>query len=79
MNNMNIKNEIERILSPYIPAGVDYVRGLEDQGVDSLSTIDIVLAIEEVFDIELPDDEFNPENFFSAESLVKMVDRIVEL
>lgn len=70
---MSIKIKMENILSPYFPDGLDFTRSLEDQGLDSLSTIDIVLSIEEVFDLELPDSEFNEENFYSAESLVKMI------
>ena len=41
---------------------------IEDLGADSLDTVDLVMAFEEAFDIEIPDDE--------AEKIVKVQDAV---
>jgi len=41
---------------------------IEDLGADSLDTVELVMAFEEAFDIEIPDDE--------AEKIVKVQDAV---
>ncbi len=45
----------------------------EDLTIDSLTMINLILEIEEVFNIEVPDDELTEENFSTVESLNKLI------
>ncbi len=51
---------------------------IEDGILDSFDIIQIVNAIDEEFDIEIPATEIIPENFNSADSLLKMIRRLEE-
>ena len=50
--------------------------GLVDEGViDSLDLTQIIAALDEAFDIQIPSGEIEPENFNSAEAMLAMVHR----
>ena len=49
---------------------VDYL------GADSLDVFQIIMGIEEEFDIEIPYDEIIEENFNSVEAMAEMVERL---
>lgn len=51
---------------------------IEEGILDSFDIIQIVNAIDEEFDIEIPATEIIPENFNSAEALLKMITRLKE-
>ncbi|MCS6103240.1 acyl carrier protein [Clostridium botulinum] len=51
---------------------------IEDGILDSFDIIQIVNAIDEEFDVEIPATEIIPENFNSADSLLKMIRRLEE-
>ena len=75
---MNIEKNVITIVQKHlgIPEG-EVTRGksfVDDLGCDSLDAIDIVMAIEEVFDIELQDDNFIESNYneFNIGDAVKM-------
>ena len=68
----------ERIMS--LLKGVDKVEGrnvtasshfINDLGLDSLDTVEVVMMIEEEFNIEIPDKEF--ESIFTAADAVKYI------
>ena len=44
-------------------------------GIDSVGMIDLLYKLEEVFGIQIPDDDVTPENFASIASLTDMVQR----
>ena len=46
---------------------------LADVGLDSLSTMDLVLSIEEKFGIQIPDEKLNSQNLNNISSLVNLV------
>ncbi len=50
---------------------------LYDNGLTSLSTVNIMLAIEDAFDIEFPDTKLNRKTFSSIESLVETVTELL--
>jgi acyl carrier protein len=50
---------------------------LYDNGLTSLSTVNIMLAIEDAFDIEFPDSKLNRKTFSSIESLVETVTELL--
>lgn len=51
---------------------------LYELGLTSLTTVNIMLAIEDAFDIEFPDGKLNRKTFNSIESLVEVIEELVE-
>ena len=51
---------------------------LYDLGLTSLTTVNILLAIEDAFDIEFPDSKLNRKTFNSIESLVDVIEELVD-
>lgn len=49
---------------------------LYDAGLTSLTTVNIMLAIEDAFDIEFPDNKLNRKTFDSIDSLVEVVEEL---
>jgi acyl carrier protein len=49
---------------------------LYDAGLTSLTTVNIMLAIEDTFDIEFPDNKLNRKTFDSIESLVEVIEEL---
>lgn len=50
---------------------------LYDAGLTSLTTVNVMLAIEDAFDIEFPDNKLNRKTFDSIESLVEVVEELI--
>jgi acyl carrier protein len=51
---------------------------LYELGLTSLTTVNIMLAIEDAFDIEFPDSKLNRKTFNSIESLVDVIEELVD-
>jgi len=51
---------------------------LYDKGLTSLSTVNLMLAIEDEFDIEFPDTKLNRKTFSSIESLLETVTELLK-
>jgi acyl carrier protein len=51
---------------------------LYESGLTSLSTVNIMLAIEDAFDIEFPDSKLNRKTFSSIEALVETVTALLD-
>lgn len=51
---------------------------LYEVGLTSLTTVNIMLAIEDAFDIEFPDNKLNRKTFNSIESLVEVIAELVD-
>ena len=58
---MSIQQTLFKIIGSQLGVGTDEInlksKFMDDLGADSLDTIELVMAIEEVFDIEIPDNE----------------------
>jgi len=58
---MNVEQELYSIIGTQLGIGTDEINHksnfMNDLGADSLDTIEIVMSIEETFDIEIPDHE----------------------
>ena len=68
--NAKIKTIIAEQLGVQLEQITDQAKFIEDLGADSLDTVELVMALEEGFDIEIPDE-------VAAE--VKTVDDIIKL
>ena len=59
--NVSISNRVRSIVAEQLGVEIDEVNNdsafVEDLGADSLDTVELVMALEEAFDIEIPDEE----------------------
>lgn len=51
---------------------------IDDGYLDSFDIIEIVAAISDKYDIEIPATQITPSNFNSAESMLNMINRLIE-
>ena len=58
---MSIEERVKRIIVDQLGAEADKVKPeasfIEDLGADSLDTVELVMALEEEFEIDIPDEE----------------------
>jgi acyl carrier protein len=61
MSDKSIEERVKDIIVDQLGVSADQVTSeakfVEDLGADSLDTVELVMALEEEFDIEVPDDE----------------------
>jgi len=72
----DIKNYIEKNIlaaSVKIEAGTD----LKSAGIDSFSTVEIILFIERKYGVSIPDHKLVPENFKTLQSLAATVQELM--
>ena len=74
-------DKIREILTKHSRLNIDFNEIAEDAdlyeaGLTSLTTVNIMLAIEDEFDIEFPDSKLNRQTFDSIESLVEVVEEL---
>ncbi len=70
--------DIIKILNEVKP-GVDFENEknlIEEEILDSFDIVNLVSKLDEEFDIEITPADLVPENFSSAESIKKLVDRL---
>ena len=51
---------------------------IDDKILDSFDIVTIVAEVNNVFDVQIPDEELKPENFNSAKSLYALIGRLEE-
>lgn len=80
MNQQDITGEIKKYIeknildaSVKIDAGTD----LKSAGIDSFSTVEIILFIERKYGVSIPDDKLVPENFKTIQSLAATVQELM--
>mgnify|MGYP001133388389 FL=1 len=58
---MSIEERVKKIVAEQLGSGEDEITNessfIDDLGADSLDTVELVMALEEEFDIEIPDDD----------------------
>ena len=72
--------KLEAIVKKWYP-GYDKFRGIKlfsDGVLDSVVFVAIISDIEELFEIEIPIEEINPENFDSIENMYKLINKLKE-
>ncbi|MDP4624661.1 MAG: acyl carrier protein [Luteolibacter sp.] len=61
MSDKSIAERVKEIIVDQLGVSADQVTSeakfVEDLGADSLDTVELVMALEEEFDVEVPDDE----------------------
>ena len=72
---MSIEERVKKIIVDQLGADAAQVKPeasfIEDLGADSLDTVELVMALEEEFDIEIPDEE--AEKITTVESAIDYV------
>lgn len=73
-------DEFISVLKRAMP-NIDFENGenLVDDGIlDSLSVVAIISELTEEYDIDIPPEEIDPDNFNSAKAMKALVDRLLE-
>lgn len=80
MDKNEIKSKLVDMLAELFPdSGVNkdvlkYADLMEDLGMDSITFITIIVEIEDVFEISVPDDLLLMENFRNVDSIIQIVE-----
>ncbi len=61
----------QNVLAPHIV--ITETSNLQDAGLDSFSTVEVILFIERQFGVAIPDEHMLPENFKTLQSLSALV------
>jgi D-alanine--poly(phosphoribitol) ligase subunit 2 len=75
---LNINNQLRDYIQKEIAKGrelTDDESLLEGGILDSLAIVKLVSYIEDEFDIEVPDSDFDPENFETISAIVQLIER----
>ena len=72
---MSVNERVKNIVAEQLGIGVEEVNNessfIDDLGADSLDTVELVMALEEEFDIEISDDE--AENISTVQAAIDYV------
>lgn len=76
MDRNEIENKIKEILSLFITDELNISNNSllkEDLGLDSLSLVNLVLTLNDDFNINIKSEEISKENFYSVETLSNFI------
>ena len=82
MKSKDIKEKLVNLLVATFPNvsfdkdALEYVNLIDDLGMDSITFVSIVVEIETIFDIIIPDDILMVENFNSLNNIVYIIEHI---
>ena len=72
---MSIEDRVKKIVSDQLGKSTDEIQSdssfVDDLGADSLDTVELVMALEEEFDIEISDDE--AENISTVQTAIDYI------
>ena len=73
---MSIEDRVKKIVSDQLGISLDEIQSdssfVDDLGADSLDTVELVMALEEEFDTEIPDEE--AEKITTVQQAIDFVD-----
>tara|TARA_Y100000591_G_scaffold291235_1_gene277636 strand:+ start:49 stop:279 length:231 start_codon:yes stop_codon:yes gene_type:complete len=74
---MSVEERVKGIVAEQLSIGSDEIENessfIDDLGADSLDTVELVMALEEEFDIEISDDE--AENISTVQSAIDYINK----
>ena len=77
---MSVEEKVKNIVAVQLSIGVDEINNessfIDDLGADSLDTVELVMSLEEEFDIEISDDE--AENILTVQSAIDHITKFVK-
>lgn len=79
-----IQNQIREVLAAHgkmavDPHEIDDQADLYDLGLTSHASVDVMLALEDAFDIEFPDEVLKKSTFASIHNIAQVVENLVRL
>ena len=80
MDSIIIIEELKKYIQENILSGdvkIDATTNLQHAGIDSFSTVEIILFIERKFGVMIPDDKLVPDNFKTLEALSGIVQELL--
>ena len=77
MDREDIKAKIIKAAKETIGADLDENESLIESGVDSLALVSLIVSIEYAFDVELSDDDLQPENLQTLSSLIELTEKYI--
>lgn len=73
-----IVNEIKKLVNNGIDANITEETGLVELGIDSLMTVELVLGLEDAFNIQFNDSDLEMENLRNVRDIVNLVNKYIE-
>ena len=77
---MSVEEKVKNIVAVQLSIGADEINNessfIDDLGADSLDTVELVMSLEEEFDIEISDDE--AENILTVQAAVDHINNNVK-
>ena len=74
---MSVEQKVKEIVAEQLSISSDEIKNessfIDDLGADSLDTVELVMALEEEFDIEISDDE--AENISTVQSAIDYINK----
>ncbi|MEZ8656721.1 phosphopantetheine-binding protein [Vibrio splendidus] len=73
-----MKDKVYEIVSKYTPKS-DFRSSepLEELGIDSMSTIDMILELEDIMNVAIPDNLLTEESFKSVDQITKTISMLL--
>jgi acyl carrier protein len=75
MTTANVEQKVKNIIADQLGVGEDEIKAtssfIEDLGADSLDIVELVMAMEEEFEVEIPDEE--AENIKTVQDAVNYI------
>ena len=72
MTEKEIAEKIAKIAYDAVGAELNEEENLKESGIDSLSLVAVIVAIEEAFGVAFSDDDLDPANLITLDDLVRI-------
>lgn len=73
-----IVNEIKKLVNNGIGVNITEETSLVELGIDSLMTVELVLGLEDAFNIQFNDSDLEMENLRNVRDIVNLVNKYIE-
>ena len=73
-----IVNEIKKLVNNGTDANITEETSLVELGIDSLMTVELVLGLEDAFNIQFNDSDLEIENLRNVRDIVNLVNKYIE-
>lgn len=73
-----IVNEIKKLVNNGTNANITEETSLVELGIDSLMTVELVLGLEDAFNIQFNDSDLEMENLRNVRDIVNLVNKYIE-
>lgn len=73
-----IVNEIKKLVNNGIDVNITEETSLVELGIDSLMTVELVLGLEDAFNIQFNDSDLEMENLRNVRDIVNLVKKYIE-